>query len=157
MTTRERVRCGDGLAVDANLVHAAERAVAEALVAMDDIVPDLAVIFACGPEPDDVTSALTRAAELSGARTVLGCNAPGVIGAGQGIELTSSVSVWLGRLPGVTVRSFHLEVLRTSEAIAVVGMPPMATTDMESDRTVAVLLADPYSFPVDAFVARGSR
>ena len=154
MTTRERVRCGDGLAVDANLVHAAERAVADALVAMDDIVPDLAVIFACGPEPDDVTSALTRAAELSGARTVLGCNAPGVIGAGQGIELTSSVSVWLGRLPGVTVRSFHLEVLRTSEAIAVVGMPPVATTDTESDRTVAVLFADPYSFPVDAFVAQ---
>jgi small ligand-binding sensory domain FIST len=142
-----RVRCGDGIAVDADLVRAAEDATADALTALDGAAADLALVFVCGPEPEDVAAALERAGELSGATTVLGCSAPGVIGGGRGVELTSSVSVWLARLPGVHLRSFHLEVLRTSETIAVVGMPTS-----RSDDRAAVLLVDPYSFPVDAFV-----
>jgi small ligand-binding sensory domain FIST len=142
-----RVRCGDGIAVDADLVLAAEMASAAALAALDGAVPDLAVVFACGPEPEDVGEALLRAGEITGAGTVLGCSAPGVIGGGRGVELTSSVSVWVGCLPGAVLRSFHLEVLRTSESIAVVGMPVR-----RADDRAAVLLVDPYSFPVDAFV-----
>jgi small ligand-binding sensory domain FIST len=142
-----RVRCGDGLAVDADLVRAAEAATADAVASLDGAVADLALVFACGPEPDDVAAALERAGECTGAATVLGCSAPGVIGGGRGVELTSSVSVWAARLPGVALRSFHLEVLRTSETIAVVGMPVL-----RPDEAAAVLLVDPYSFPVDAFV-----
>ena len=153
------VRCGDGVAVDADLVHAAETAARAALAALpgdhadagavDAVPPDLAVVFVCGVDPDDVSAALERAAEVTGAATVLGCSAAGVIGGGRGVELTSAVSVWVAHLPGVSVRSFHLEVMRTSESIAVVGMPP--TRD---DDRAAVLLVDPYSFPVDAFVAQ---
>ena len=146
------VRCGDGLAVDADLVPAAEAATAEALAALGGAVPDLAVVFACGPEPDEVGAALVRAGELTGAATVVGCSAPGVLGGGRGIELTSSVSVWVARLPDVSLRSFHLEVLRTSETIAVVGMPVRHLDDR-----IAMLLVDPYSFPVDAFVEQAAE
>ncbi len=145
---RAGVRCGDGLAVDADLLRAAESATREALLAMHGAAPDLAMVFACGADPDEVGAALERAGELSGATTVLGCSAPGVIGGGRGVELTSSVSVWTGSLPGVRLRSFHLEVLRTSETIAVVGMPVHRP---DSDRA-AVMLVDPWSFPVDSFV-----
>lgn len=141
------VRCGDGLALDADLVRAAEHATRDALLALGGAAPDLAMVFACGSDPDDVAAALERAGELTGAPTVIGCNAAGVVGAGRGVELTSAVSVWVGALPGVSIRSFHLEVLRTSESIAVVGMPVRHDDDRAS-----VLLVDPYSFPVDAFV-----
>ncbi len=146
------VRCGDGIAVDADLVRAAGAAARGALLALGGAAPDLAFVFACGPEPDDVAAALERAGELSGATTVIGCSAPGVIGGGRGVELTSSVSVWAGCLPGVALRSFHLEVLRTSESIAVVGMP----VHRDEDRA-GVLLADPWSFPVDGFVEQANE
>lgn len=149
--TGSGVRCGDGLAVDADLVVAAEAAVRDALLAMAGAAPDVALVFACGAEPDEVAAALERAGELTGAGTVLGCSAPGVIGGGQAVELTSSVSVFLARLPGVALRSFHLEVLRTSESIAVVGMPVLRPDDR-----AGVLLADPWSFPVDAFVEQAA-
>lgn len=141
------MHCGDGLAVDADLVAAAEQATAQARESLGEQVPDLAFVFVCGPEPDEVADALERAAAVSGARTTVGCSAGGVIGRGRGVELTSAVSVWLAVLPGARVRSFHLEVLRSSEVIAVVGLPPARKGD-----TAAVLLADPHSFPVEAFV-----
>lgn len=144
-------RCGDALAVDADLVSAAERAAVQALSALGAAPPDLAAVFVCTPEPDEATAALERAAEVTGARTVLGCSAAGVIGGGHGVELTSSASVWVASLPGASLRSFHLEVLRTSESIAVVGMPVQ-----RADDAGALLLADPYSFPIDAFVEQAN-
>ena len=146
------VRCGDGLGDDADLLVAAERAVGSALAALDGAPPDLAAVFVCGPDPDDAGAALTRAAELTGARTVLGCNAPGVLGAGRAVELSSAVSVLVASLPGTSLRSFHLEVLRTSESIAVVGLPPQRTEDGRM-----LLLADPWSFPADAFVEQSPQ
>jgi small ligand-binding sensory domain FIST len=140
-------RCGDGLAVDADLVWAAERAADQAVSGLGGGTPDLAAVFVCTPEPDDAAAALQRAAERTGARTVLGCSAAGVIGGGRGVEMTSSASVWAATLPGASLRSFHLAVLRTSESIAVVGMPPQ-----RGDDAAALLVADPYSFPIDAFV-----
>jgi len=144
-------RFGDGLAVDAHLMRAAERATGQALAALDDRRPDLVCVFVCGSDPDEIDYIGKQVAELSGARTLLGCSAGGVIGAGRGVEATSAVSVWAGVLPGVTLRSFHLEVLRTGDGLAVVGLPERTPEDQ-----VVVLLADPYSFPVDSFVERAN-
>ncbi len=144
-------RCGDGLAVDADLASAAETATRQALEPLRGRTPDLLFTFVCGPEPDGVADALERSAVVSGAATALGCSAGGVIGGGRGVEQMSSVSVWAAVLPDVRVRSFHLEVLRSSDAIAVVGMPVQ-----HADDEVAVVLADPYSFPIDAFVEQAN-
>ena len=70
-----------------------------------------------------------------------------MIGAAQGIEANSAVSVWAAVLPGVRVRAFHLEVIRTPQRMAILGLPESAEAD-----DVAVLLADPYTFPADGFV-----
>lgn len=145
------MRCGDGLAVDADVAVAAEAATRQALLPLGGRSPDLVCVFVCAPDPDDVTAALERVADVSGAATALGCSAGGVIGAGRGVERTSAVSVWAGALPGVRLRSFHLEVLRSSESIVVVGMPAQ-----RADDDVGVLLADPYSFPIDAFVEQAN-
>ena len=112
--------CGDGLAVDADLVPAAEAATAAALAALDGAVPDLASSSSAAPSRTRSARAGARRRAV-GAATVLGCSAPGVIGGGRGVELTSAVSVWAARCRTWSLRSFHLEVLRTSESIAVVG------------------------------------
>jgi len=144
-------RFGDGLAVDADLVRAAEAAAVAARTPLGGMNPDLACVFVCGGDPDQVAEALARASSVLRARTVIGCSASGVIGGSQGVEAASSVSVWAAVLPGVRVRAFHLEVIRTPEGMAVLGLPEGEETD-----EVAVVLADPFSFPADGFVEQAN-
>jgi small ligand-binding sensory domain FIST len=54
-------------------------------------------------------------------------------------------------LPGVRVRAFHLEVIRTPNGMAILGLPEGEEAD-----EVAVLVADPYSFPADGFVEQAN-
>jgi small ligand-binding sensory domain FIST len=82
---------------------------------------------------------------------MIGCSAGGVIGAGRGVEATAAVSVWAAHLPGADVRAFHLEVMTAEAGMAVIGMP-----ERSDDDSVAVLLADPYSFPADGFITRAN-
>ncbi|HEX7104675.1 MAG TPA: FIST N-terminal domain-containing protein [Acidothermaceae bacterium] len=140
-------RFGDGLAVDADLVRAAEAAALQARQPLGALNPDLACVFVCGDDPGEVGEALARASAVLRARTVIGCSASGVIGAARGVEAKSAVSVWAAVLPGVRVRAFHLEVIRTPQGMAILGLPEGEDAD-----EVAVLLADPHSFPADGFV-----
>jgi small ligand-binding sensory domain FIST len=142
-------RFGDGIASDADLVRAAEEATAAALAPLGGIAPDLVCAFACGPSPDDVEAAFVRISSLVGGATTLGCSAGGVIGGERAVEASSAVSVWEAVLPRTTVRTFHLEVMRTNDSLAVVGLPEHA-----DDADICLLLADPYSFPADGFVSR---
>ena len=145
-------RFGDGLAVDADLVRAAETAAIAARAPLGGLSPDLACVFVCGSDPEQVEAALQRASSVLRARTVIGCSASGVIGAAQGVESTSAVSVWAAVLPGVRVRVFHLEVIRTPGGMAILGLPEGEDAD-----EVAVVLADPYSFPTDGFVEQANE
>ncbi len=139
---------GDGLALGDDLLAAADRAVAAALRPLGDVRPDLACVFVSGGGAAASAAALERASATLGARNVVGCTAHGVIADGQGAEGVPGVSVWAASLPSVEVRAFHLEVLRTSDTIAILGMP-----QRHDDDVVGVILADPWSFPVDGFIA----
>ncbi len=143
-------RFGDGIGIDADLVRAAEIATAQALAPLQGRTPDLVVVFVCGVNADDIAVAGERVAALVPGAAMIGCSAGGVIGGGRGIEETNAVSVWAAILPDARVRTFHLEVMRTDDGMAVVGMPE------RGDDEVAVLLADPYSFPADGFVSQAN-
>jgi small ligand-binding sensory domain FIST len=80
---------------------------------------------------------------------VIGCSATGVIGDGQGVELTPAVSAWAATLEGARLTTFALETLAAEDRFVVVGLP-----ERNGDDHVAILLADPYTFPTDAFVER---
>jgi small ligand-binding sensory domain FIST len=54
-------------------------------------------------------------------------------------------------LPDVRVRAFHLEVMPAAHGLAGVGLPEPPPDDQVGGR-----LADPFSFPVDGFVARSN-
>jgi small ligand-binding sensory domain FIST len=145
-------RFGDGLAVDADLVTAAESAMSAARAPLGRAEPTLAAVFVCGADPDAAAAALERAAELSGAPTVIGCTAPGVIAAGRGVESGAAIAVWCAALPEVWTRSFSLEAIPTEEGTAIVGLPERAMSD-----AVVVLLADPWSFPAEGFVEHSNQ
>jgi small ligand-binding sensory domain FIST len=144
-------RFGDGLALGPDLLSAAESAVRQAVAPLSGR-PDLVCVFITGEDPDEVEEAARRAMAVAGARAVIGCSAGGVIGGGRGVEENSAVSVWAAVLPEARLEPFRLETLRTEDRLIVVGMP-----EGQDDDVVGVLLADPFSFPVDAFVERSGE
>ena len=135
------IRCGDGLAVGVEPERAIELAITEASLPLGDLTPDLACVFVSGLEPDEAERALAEASELTGAPTVVGCSADGVLGAGQAVEGQPAVSVWVVSAPELRLRSFHLEVIRTDTAMTVVGMPEL------EDASAGLLLVDPWTLP----------
>ena len=145
-------RFGDGLGVDPDVLRAADVATAQALDAIDGARPDLVCVFAADDDPDALGEISQRVLERTGARALIGCSASGVVAGAGGVEGRAAVSVWAALLPGVRLRTFHLEVMKADDGLAVVGMPVKADDD-----AVAVLLADPYSFPVDSFVERANE
>jgi small ligand-binding sensory domain FIST len=147
---------GDGLAAGPDLHTAAREAVDRALEPLA-AEPDLLAVFVSGPDADEVGGLAPLLAERSGAQHVIGCSASGVLGGGRGVrgEPTErplpAISVWAAVLPEVQLRVFHLEVMRAETGLAVVGMP-----DRQPDERVGLLLADPFSFPLDSFVTRSN-
>ncbi|RSN70692.1 MULTISPECIES: FIST signal transduction protein [Actinomadura] len=141
-------RFGDGLAVGPDLSSAAVTAVEEALAPLS-AAPDLVCVFISGDDPDEIEAAAHGAALAAGPAVMIGCSGAGVIGAGRGVEETGAVSAWAAVLPGARIDPFRLETLRSDDRLIVVGMP-----EGQDDDVVGVLLTDPYSFPVDAFVER---
>jgi small ligand-binding sensory domain FIST len=139
-------RFADGLAVRADLEEAAEAAIRQALSGLSG-PPDLVCFFICGDDPDEVVRAGQRAMAMAPGAHVIGCSATGVIGDARGVELKSAVSAWAASLGEARATTFALETLRTSDRFVVVGLPDRALDDQ-----VAILLADPYSFPTDAFI-----
>jgi small ligand-binding sensory domain FIST len=144
-------RFGDGLAVDPDLATAAESAVIQALAPLRGQRADLLCVFVCGDDPTMVEMAGTRAMAVAGARATLGCSAGGVLGAGRGVETVPAVSAFAACLPGVSLTPLHLELVRTPDGAAITGMP-----DRRDDDTVAVILADPFTFPLADFVQRSN-
>ena len=142
---------GDGLAQGADLVAAAENAVAQATAPLGGRRPDLLAVFVCHPDPDEIGRAGARAMEVAGARVAVGCSAGGVIGDGQGVEARPAVAVWAAALPNASLTPFRLDASRTETGIVVGGMPQGVAND-----EVGLVLADPYTFPIQGFVEQSA-
>ena len=164
-------RFGAALAAHPDAAMAARRAAHGALGRVAG-APDLVVVTAALADPDAAEQVAAAVAEQV-ARTgnehcaVVGTAAENVMGetslgdaAGLG---HASVAVWAAKLPGTRIRPFRLHSHRVTRpfegmhtpgqgpngGVAVAGLP-----DPWPDERVALLFADPYSFPVDGFLAR---
>jgi small ligand-binding sensory domain FIST len=116
--------------------------------------PDLAVLFLTGDHAASSEAVTNAVAELLGPKTLLGATATGAVGGPQEVEDHAAVVLWAGNC-GDCVPVRLRAVPATDEADAagweIVGMP----TDHDLDEPrVLVLLTDPMTFPVDAFVER---
>src|SRR5262249_10275011 len=84
----------------------------------------------------------------------LGCPGETVIGNDREIEEGPALSLWLGRWSGQgqgRVAPVHLYLEQTSEGLALLGWPD-ALAGPDPAQAVVLLLADPYTFPADAFL-----
>ena len=173
-------RFGAALAADPDAAMAARRAAHGALSRVAG-APDLVVVTAALADPQSaqqVAEAVAQAVAATGNEhcAIVGTTAESVMGetslgdaAAQGGPRPghTSVAVWAARLPGTRVRAFRLHSHRVTRpfegtagadsngatdsngAMAVGGLP-----EPWPDERVALLFADPYSFPVDGFLAR---
>lgn len=153
------LRCGAGASADERLDVALAAALAEAAAQLGAAPreADLAVVFASGAYGADVRPAFEGLADLVGARTVIGTTAEAVLCNGAEHEQGPAVAVWLARLPGATLVPVSIEHTTTPDGSMFVGWPPEdeAGSAVEwPESPTLVLLADPFSFPVEAFLDR---
>ena len=129
-----------------------EQAVAECAASirskLADDTPDLAVVFVSphhAADYDKVPGIMQR--ELSSAKA-FGCSGGGIIGDGQEVEQRPAVSITAASLPGVEILGFHLN----QESLPDLDAGPDSWEELvqvsNSQDPQFVMLADPYSFPV---------
>ncbi|MGZ4799555.1 MAG: FIST signal transduction protein [Acidimicrobiia bacterium] len=136
--------------------HAVGEVAGSVLEQLDGEPPDLVVYFA-SPHfvgaLDDMNLALRRLLEPG---ALIGMTASAVISGSVETETEPALSVWAGCMDGV-VSPVGFQMLNTADGPAISGWPaadPDDTDDPTSEAHTLLLLADPFTFPVEAFVAR---
>jgi len=130
--------------------HATGEAIGQVLEALGDHGggPDLAVLFVTPPHAGALEDAAAAVRSALRPRTLLGCAAESVVGGPREVEREPAVALWAGRTGPLS--GFHLTLVETPDGDALTGWPDAPPPDA----TALLLLADPFSFPVDAFLAR---
>ena len=142
------VRIATGLVADDTGVDAFAEAAARAQLGLGGAAADLVVVFAASPNLEHADEGLVAVEERLRPGAIIGCGAQGVIGGGLELE-HGGVAVWAGSLPGATIRPFHLDALEAGEGeVAIAGLPGLAGAE------AVILLADPYTFPVEPLLDR---
>lgn len=112
---------------------------------------DLAVLFASGAHLAAPEATLEAVHEALDPEQLIGCGAGGVLGDAREIEDGTGVSVWAAALGDGIAETFHATVHPLERVGTLEGMPELA------DASGAILLADPYTFPVDPVLQHLSR
>ncbi len=114
--------------------------------------PQLVVAFVSPHYQPDYGRVGPMLSELLGAEHTFGCSGGGIIGAGTEVEQRAALSVTAATLPGVEIKAFHLDGEKLPDLDAgpdawreLVGVP-------EAQEPHFVLLADPFSFPVQNLI-----
>ncbi len=125
----------------------------EVAEALRGVPVDFAIVFVShhfAAHYDDVPE---RLHDALAPRVLVGCSAGGVIGGGREVEQRAGLAVTAASLPNVRVDPFVL----SAEALPDADAPPRAWHAAlgvsPEPRPDFVLLADPFSFPADRFIA----
>ena len=114
--------------------------------------PQLAVAFVSPHYQADFARVGPLLSELLGAEHAFGCSGGGIIGAGMEVEQRPALSVTAATLPGVEIEAFHLD----GEKLPDLDAGPDRWADLvgvsEGQEPQFVLLADPFSFPVQNLI-----
>jgi small ligand-binding sensory domain FIST len=131
--------------------QAAEELCAQAL-AQSEGRPDLAVLFFSPHHIGQAETIAQVAAERLNARSFLGCVGESIVGNEVEVERAPAMSLWLGRWKGqVELEPFHLVLEETPDGYSLLGWPDDLLGG-DSHPKLAVVLGDPSTFPVDAFL-----
>ncbi|HEX9793249.1 MAG TPA: FIST N-terminal domain-containing protein [Planctomycetota bacterium] len=108
---------------------------------------DVALVFVTPDHAPRAQELLDRVHEALAPDTVAGSTASGIVGGGHERQTGPGVSIWAARIPGARVQAFHLELEAREEGGVVRGW-----RDVGAEAS-CVLLVDPFSFPLDPFLA----
>jgi small ligand-binding sensory domain FIST len=114
---------------------------------------DLAVVFISSAYGSDIRPVCEGLADIVPARALVGTTAEGILAADNEYEGEPAVVVWLARMPGATVVPFAVEYGQKPDGGLFTGWPETLAAEWPRQASL-LLLADPFSFPVDAFIKR---
>jgi small ligand-binding sensory domain FIST len=130
---------------------AVEEACQEAFGRLSEPV-DLALLFFSPHYGDEAEILAATARHCLSPRCLLACSGESIVGNDQEIEQGPALSLWLAHWSKPAQMSpFHLEVEPTPEGRSLLGWPD-ELTEADPRHSIILLLADPFSFPVDAFL-----
>lgn len=127
--------------------QAVGEAVGQVLEALDHERPDLVLFFASPHHVGAIEDIAPAVRSLLEPGVLLGCSAAAVIGGPREVEDRPALSVFAARFPVTEVTPVRLEVVPTPDGPSLVGWP-------DDPSGTLLLLADPFSFPADAFLER---
>ncbi len=114
--------------------------------------PQLTVAFVSPHHQADYGRVSPLLNEILGTEHAFGCSGGGIIGAGMEVEQRPALSVTAATLPGVAVEAFHLD----GDSLPDLDAGPDKWSDLvgvyEGQEPQFVLLADPFSFPVQNLI-----
>jgi small ligand-binding sensory domain FIST len=110
--------------------------------------PDLAVLFVTATHTGALEDMAGAVASLLHPGVLVGATANAVLGGGRGVEDQPGVSLFAARLPG-RVTTVRLDARQTPEGWTIEGLDH----DAAAGASALILLADPFTFPVDVFLA----
>ena len=146
-------RAACGASQRPELDEAIRESVDAAVRGLGDGRADLGVVFVSSSYAAAIRPALESLSDLVPADALIGTTAEGVLAGGLEYETGPAVAVWLARLPGASIQPVSLDYAQTPDGGLFTGWP--AELDGEWPAGAALLLlADPFSFPVDAFLKR---
>ena len=115
---------------------------------------DLALIFISSAFASEYSRLMPLLQELLPVPAILGCGGGGVIGTNRGglteeVEGSPAVSLSLARLPGVNVRTFHID----ADELPDLDSPPDTWVDLlgvpAEEEPQFIILADPFSAKIN--------
>lgn len=120
--------------------------------------PDLAVLFAGATHVPSLDAAAATVQTLLDPSAFIGCSASGVVGGAEGVEHGPSIVLWAGRWASSgSLAPAHVRALPVGAGSGPAGAGWTFEGLDERPTGTLLMLADPYTFPVDAFYSELSR
>ena len=149
--TNASLRCSAAASTATSLYEAISTAYREALEQLGVPLPDLVVVFVSAKYGEEIRSAMESLNEIAPARYLLGTTAEAVLANNDEYESEPAISIWMASLPNAEITPLTLEYSQTADGGTFLGWPDDLV--WPTDATM-LLLADPFSFPVDGLIAR---
>ncbi len=120
--------------------------------AIENASPDMAVLFFSEYHSSAAREIVDTCHEILRPKTLIGASAQGVIGGSTEFEDGPGIAMFCISSEKLTVHPLLLEAVPTGDDIALLGWPKSVP-----ENAFTLLLADPFSFPVAAFLDQINR
>jgi small ligand-binding sensory domain FIST len=113
----------------------------------------LGVVFASVHFEDEMQRLANDVRTATGVGTLLGCTGEAVIGPDREHEREPAISVWLGHLPNVDIRSFHLSESEVESMTAASDWRERLGVNETAGNSL-LLLGDPHSLDIQTLLSQ---